>query len=587
PEYQEKLFGDEVLAVDIRIPAEEWSAMMDNAQAKEWISCDITINGELFTAVGVRTKGNSSLSQTSGSDRYSLSFKFDEYVAGQNCYGLDSFCVNNMMGDATFMKDYISYDIMRTVGVEAPLTNYANVTVNGEQYCFGVALERYDKSYLDRAYNTSGGQLYSVKIQMGRRGDFEDMWQEERTVRSASERGAMGGGMGGFGGSGGGSLEYTDDEIASYSAIFDNPVFSKNSDKDKQRVIEAIKNLNEGTDLEEYFDVDEILRYFAAHNFVVNLDSYTSNMQQNYYLYERDGKLTVLPWDYGLAFGGFQSGDASEVVNFPIDTPVSGVSMEDRPLLSKLLEVPEYSEKYHQYLQEITDGYFGGGEFARTVAEVDGKIARFVEEDGYVTPEAYRAAVAEFIELGTLRAESVAGQLAGSVPSTSAGQSENPSALTDASGIDLTALGSMMGGRGGQRTDGEGTSGVPAFGGFPADGEVPEGFSFPDGEAPEGFGNFVPGGMPEGFSFPDGEVPEGFENVPMPGRSQTRPEGEAPADGGAQDFGQTVPAFGAATDGGADGNSGSGLGNIIVAGGLLALLAVSIAVVARPGRNTV
>ncbi|MDR1692550.1 MAG: hypothetical protein LBR72_04265, partial [Oscillospiraceae bacterium] len=32
PEYQEKLFGDEVLAVDIRIPAEEWSAMMDNAQ---------------------------------------------------------------------------------------------------------------------------------------------------------------------------------------------------------------------------------------------------------------------------------------------------------------------------------------------------------------------------------------------------------------------------------------------------------------------------------------------------------------------------------------------------------------------------
>jgi len=37
-----------------------------------------------------------------------------------------------MMGDATYMKDYIAYDIMSYIGVAASLTNYANVTVNGK-----------------------------------------------------------------------------------------------------------------------------------------------------------------------------------------------------------------------------------------------------------------------------------------------------------------------------------------------------------------------------------------------------------------------------------------------------------------------
>lgn len=117
--------------------------------------------------------------------------------------------------------------------------------------------------------------------------------------------------------------------------------------------LEALKALSEGQDLEKYFDVDQILRYFAAHTVVVNLDSYSSTMAQNYYIYEKNGKLSILPWDYGLAFGGFQSDDASSVVNFPIDTPVSGVSMEDRPLLNKLLENEEYMAKYHEYLQQL------------------------------------------------------------------------------------------------------------------------------------------------------------------------------------------------------------------------------------------
>ncbi|WP_313152616.1 CotH kinase family protein [Lacrimispora sp.] len=507
-DYESKLFGDEILTIDIRVDENEWQEMLDNAIEKEYISADLVINGELFNTVGIRTKGNSSLSQVvsmDDSDRYSINFKFNYYVKGQTCYGLDNFCINNLLGDTTYMKDYLSYDIMKYIGVETPLMNYASVTVNGEDFGFCLALERYEKSFLDRVYDTSGGQLYSVKTTMGQGENFaendagqngaapnnqenpESSTNGQQDAGGQSRQGNQGqpdsddagaqleqpdnqnGGMGGFpmggmGGRGGGDLVYVDDNISSYSSIFNNAQFLKNSDKDKQRVITAIKNLNEGTNLEQYFDVDEILRYLAAHTVVVNLDSYTSGMAQNYYIYERDGKITVLPWDYGLAFGGFQSDSASDVVNFPIDTPVSGVSMEDRPLINKLLEVPEDKDKYHEYLRQIVDGYFVSGVFAETVMDLDAKINNYVKNDvsAFATYEEYEASLPVFIELGTLRAQSIDGQLNGTIPSTTDGQNSEKDALIDASGINLSALGSMMGG--GNR--GEGDRGEGGFGGM-------------------------------------------------------------------------------------------------------------------------
>lgn len=243
------------------------------------------------------------------------------------------------------------------------------------------------------------------------------------------------------------SLQYVDDDSSSYSAIFDNSVFDT-TENDYKRVMKALKKLSTGEDLENTVDVEAVLKYFAAHTIVVNLDSYVANMGHNYYLYEDDGQLTILPWDYNLAFGGFQSGSASDVVNFPIDTPVSGVSLEDRPLLGKLLEVPEYMEMYHNYLQQIVDGYFNSGLFEQTVDSVNTLISSDVEADptAFYDYDAYKSAISELKEFGLLRAESVEGQLNGTIPSTSNGQSADSSKLIDASSVNLSALGSQGGG---------------------------------------------------------------------------------------------------------------------------------------------
>ena len=173
-------------------------------------------------------------------------------------------------------------------------------------------------------------------------------------------------------------------------------------------------------------------------------------MAQNYYIYEKDGKIAILPWDYNLAWGGFQSRDASSVINFPVDTPVRGVEMSERPLLEKLLANEEYLERYHNYLQNLIDVYFSNRKFEAKIKELDGLIGDYVKNDvsSFCSYEDYEKAVSAFITLGNLRAQSVQGQLNGMVPSSTAEQMAYPEKLIPAGDLNLQILGSMMGGEG-------------------------------------------------------------------------------------------------------------------------------------------
>lgn len=486
-DYETKLFDhDRIMTVDIKVDEDSWNSMIENASNEEYITCDVVINGQTYSNVGIRPKGNTSLSQIVSddtTDRFSFKIEFDQYDKNQNCYGLDKLVLNNVMSDTSYMKEYLSYDLLNYAGVVTPLYNYASIKVNGEDWGFYLALEGMEESFAMRNYGASYGQLYKPET-MGIGGgmndmgglditDFRDRKREENSEESGdtsknadtsqsdnADEEAMpdfnelketfgGNGMGGgFGGSSSSaSLQYIDDDIDSYSTIFDAAVFDT-KDSDYERVITAIKNLNEGNDLEKYVDVDAVLRYIAANTVLVNLDSYFSSMQHNYYLYEQDGQITMLPWDYNLSFAGFQSGTATSAVNFPIDTPVSGIDLEDRPIIAKLFEKEEYLERYHQILQSIVTGYFDSGLYTSTIDDIDSKISSYVENDvsAFYTYEEYKTGVENLKQFGLLRAESIQGQLNGTIPSTTAGQEADSSTLIDASNVNLTAMGTQGGG---------------------------------------------------------------------------------------------------------------------------------------------
>ena len=272
-------------------------------------------------------------------------------------------------------------------------------------------------------------------------------------------------------------LIYSDDDPDSYSNIFDNAK-TKISKKDKARLIESLRKLNAQEDIESVVDTNEVIRYLVVHNFLCNDDSYTGMMVHNYYLYEEDGQLCIIPWDYNLSFGGFSAAqDATSTVNSPIDSPVSGGTVDSRPLISWIFA---NDDAYSQCIAEN----FDSGWVAQEIARVQEMITPYLEQDSskFYTMEEFEKAVETLQTFCDKRAQSIRGQLDGSIPSTSQGQ-QNSDALVDASDITTSDMGSMNSGKdGGMNFGGAGEFTMPTGFTMPgsAQGTAPSGFTPPD-----------------------------------------------------------------------------------------------------------
>lgn len=554
-----------------------------------------------------------SIASDPNTDRYSLKLEFDQFVEGQTCFGLDKLVLNNNYADATNMKEALIYDMYQYLGADASLYNYAEISVNGGYWGVYLALEAVEDSFLLRNYGVESGELYKpdsmdigVGMGDGDRGEmpeefgasqFEGKMPEgfdpsqfggempegfdasqfggmtplgsgssenadstdgsgsgSDTPPSAEGRPDMGdfdksnfGGGFSMGGSGS-NLNYTDDDLDSYSTIWDSEV-TGTSKSDHERVVKALKNISEGTDLEKYMDVDNLLKYMAVHVFSVNDDSLTGSMAHNYYLYEYDGQLNILPWDYNLAFGGMGSGsDATSTVNDAIDGAFSGTKFFDT-----LMENEEYKAQYHAYLQQLVDEYINGGGFEAFYTRTRGQISSLVETDptAFYTYDEYTAAVEILCEVVELRGASIDGQIDGSIPST-ASEQRNSDALIDASHLDISVMGTMnvggsmgggfgLGGRGQREPNasGEGTTGDDTAN---ATGTVSSGTGASitllaeSSDSRSGSGGAQPGGtMPEGFdpSQFGGEPPENIEG--------TQPAVTMPEDIDPSQFGGGLP----------------------------------------------
>lgn len=458
----------------INIIMDDWDEFTANCKSEEYYACTVVIDGETFKNVAIRGKGNTSLSQVTN-DRYSYKIEFDHYTDALTYHGLDKLCLNNIIQDNTYMKDYLCYQMMQQVGVAAPLCSYAYLTVNGEDWGLYLAVEAVEESFLQRSYGSDYGELYKPdSTEMGGgHGNGEDFTMPD-TAENAAENtaestaadttagfpngqmpdGFSGGapdmGGGNFAGGSGSAdvlLQYIDDDPDSYSNIFDNAKISC-SEADKARLIAALKTLS-GEDASSAVDVDMVIRYFVAHNFVLNFDSYTGSMIHNYYLYEKGGQLQMIPWDYNLAFGGFQSsGGATALVNYPIDTPVSGGSIDERPMLAWIFADEEYTALYHQYFAEFIAEYFDSGYFSDMMDSVKAMIAPYVQQDPtkFCTYEEFETGIDTLKAFCLLRAESISAQLSGAIGSTSDTQDE--ATLIDAGSLQISDMGSMGGGMG-------------------------------------------------------------------------------------------------------------------------------------------
>ena len=490
--YANALFDDSyVHTIDIQIPEESWADLLENPMDKTKYESTVVIDGNTVKNVSVATKGNSSLSQVAGSDsnRYSFKVNFGKFAESQTYGGLDKLNLQNIFSDATYMKDYLAYEIMKESGAVAPLTSYVSLTINGEAFGLYLALEDIDDSFLERNFGTAYGQLYKPETEMlgnmnqkgmnnGERPNGMDFPegaeppegmepfkgaenkqnkvpptnQSKNSDQNDENRETPKFDMGGT--AKGADLVYTDDEIASYSDIFDNAQTDP-TEEDKERLISALKQLSTGESLESSVNVDGVLRYFVAHNFVLNGDSYTGSMLHNYGLYEENGILSMVPWDYNLAFGGFHmNGDATAIVNTGIDSPLNTQNSGNRPMWEKVIADEENLETYHEYFNQLITNYFESGRFESTVNRISTLIRPYVENDptAWYSVDEFDTAVKTITQFCLLRAESIRNQLGGTLAATTDAQKETD--MVDASSIDISAMGSQ--GMGRNRDDMEG-----------------------------------------------------------------------------------------------------------------------------------
>ena len=629
--YETKLFDTgSILSVNILMDESDWEDMLENATAEEYYQCDVEINGTTFYRVGIRPKGNTSLSSIANdptTDRYSFKLEFDHYVDGQTCFGLDKLVLNNNYADATNMKEALIYDMYRFLGADASLYNYAKISVNGEYWGVYLALEAVEDSFLLRNYGVQDGELYKPEsMDMGGGGkdfgdfnagdmDFGNMdfgkmtppegqgnvgqagpptapgeksdtaepsqsgdTDSETGTESSADAGErpernfdFGGGKGGFSmGSGGANLNSTDDDLDSYDTIWEGEV-TNTKKADRQRVVAALKNIAEGTDLADSMDIDNLLRYMAVHVFSVNEDSLSGSMAHNYYLYESGGKLNLIPWDYNLALGGMGSGnDATSVVNSPIDDAFDSTDFFDA-----LMEDETWHSEYYAYLQQLVSEYINGGGFDAFYTRVRSQIDGLVETDptAFYSYDEYLTAAETLYQVVKLRGQSIQGQLDGTIPSTEEAQ-RSSDALVDASALDLSVIGSMNTGGGGGGPQNRPTPGENAES---ADGQTPT-----DADT-----SATTGGPPAGFdpTQQGGAMPGGFDPTQRGGESPNASDTAQTADESAQTAGPPGNFPGGSADSTGQTDAAE---TLILCGAALAIIAAALlfaVLYRRPGRR--
>ncbi|MCR8655800.1 CotH kinase family protein [Paenibacillus endoradicis] len=367
---------NEIVSVDISIDETAFQEILDDPTAEAYHSANVTYNGKKFDNVGFRTKGNSSLTSVAkmtDSERYSFKLSLDEYVT-QNIEGVTTINLNNNYSDASYMREFLAYEIAENMSIPTPKHSFVNVYINGELWGLYTAVEQMNSAFIEREFEDSSGTLYKSNGGTG----------ADLTALATFE-------------------EYTGLDV-------------KYGEADEEALLHMTDVLNNSDRYEEVLDVSSALKFIALNTVTANLDSYAGNFKHNYYLYETDGIFSIIPWDMNMAFGGF--GGSGILIDEP-----TGVALNTRPLIANLIASDTYREQYHTIINELVDREFTSGQFVTRVQEVQSLISDSVAADptAFVTYEEYEKGVASLLTFVDTQIESISKQLSGEIESAGDG----------------------------------------------------------------------------------------------------------------------------------------------------------------------
>lgn len=329
-------FYDEstIQTIEISFAQSNWDQLLDAqaAGAEDYImALSVTINGEVFDSVGVKYKGNSTYNANQTKNPFHI--ELDTYKS-HNYQGYKDIKLSNVAKDPSFLREVLSYHILRQY-MDAPLSNYANVYVNGTLIGLYSNSESITKTFVDNRFYSNNNAFFKCNPPAGA----------------------------GPGATSLPNLVYEGQDSTDYYAGYE-----MKSDIGWQDLIDLCDTLsNHVSDVEEILDVDRSLWMIAFDNMLVNLDSYIGGFAQNYYLYRSDnGQFFPVVWDLNESFGQFSStgsGNLNSTTQKQQMSHLLHLNDANYPLVQKLLNVPLYKRMYLAHCKTILLENFDDGSY--------------------------------------------------------------------------------------------------------------------------------------------------------------------------------------------------------------------------------
>lgn len=331
PDYDTIYDTTTVRRFDIEMTADSYDAMRNDLAEQfplpfhqrdfTYFECTVHMGGETWEHVGVRYKGNSSLTPYGqGREKLSLKLDFDEFedtypeTTDQRFYGVKKLVLNNAFRDPSMVRELLCLELMRDLGAHASRASAVRVFLNGTYWGCYVNVEHVDKHFLRDRFDDDDGNLYKPEGE----GAGLTHFVQETFVKKTNEDEADWG------------------DIQDLIATLADP----------------------GGAIDAVFDVGTFLPWLAVNSVLCNLDSYAC-MLQNYYLYNDPdtGKFAFVPWDHNEAFGAFYAFHPpiftpDDVHTFDILDPRIG----DKPLIQRVLADPTWNQQYLDLVQQLLDG---------------------------------------------------------------------------------------------------------------------------------------------------------------------------------------------------------------------------------------
>ncbi|MEO1258294.1 MAG: CotH kinase family protein [Bacteroidota bacterium] len=348
-----EVFRDDVVPkINIFINQDSLNAIVapGNEESNHHYLADFVFdNGHIIDTVkniGFRLRGNTSRYAA----KKSFKISFNTYEPGRKWHGLEKLNINGEHNDPTVSRSKVCWDLMREMRVPASRSNHVELFFNNQYIGLFINVEHIDEEFVQLRFGNNDGNLFKClwPADLNYKGDDPDLYKETPAGRRTYEL-------------------KTNETADDYS--------------DLAHFIDVLNNtpINDlPCELEKVFNVDTYLKAIVIDILTGNWDGPIFN-KNNFYLYHNieTGQFEYIPFDLDNTLGIDWFGEnwnTRDIYEWDRQN-------EFRPIYERLLEVPEYRNRYSFYMKRFLDEIYNTDYLFPYVEQIQNSIAPSIEND--------------------------------------------------------------------------------------------------------------------------------------------------------------------------------------------------------------